>query len=769
MSNKIKIGILSGLLLVIIVSGVLLLKHKDNKKEENITSANPTPVIQSQTSPTKTESQEPEKSSKLDTISLSTGKFYEENYAELDMTNGIENYISIFNDKIYYIEETKILQLDTKEIYLELDSHYNYSNSVCFSIDQQGTIWLLLYENEEFYILGFEPNTTKPKKKIMLSEFTQRIQNDNYMNPLSSVSKIQIDEKYIYIQYRLSSNFLLIFDHSGNLVREIENCSDFWIEQESVFLLTDNTLSRLKVEEEHPLWEKIIMGNRLVYYSTTLDQIFVLTKNGIEIYDKKGLSEPKTLIQFGVDTSYTMDNSFTLSDGRQVVNLIVTSDASIYIGVKEIKVISEELYLVEQVLTLYRYQWKEDEPFDEYTYTITAPYKDPFLVQAIRAYETRHPDIHIQLDYTYETREEYLEHFLDYGQAFSLRIMTGDIGDIVMWGGQIFPYSSICKTDAFLDLRQRVKELEIYEDLNQNVLENMEINQQLYALPISMWYDYIWVDEEVAERNGIDLETLTYAKAIELSVQWRKEGRADRIFDDNTGFILGKLFSTNLPQLVDLETRSIHLRQDWFLKALEQYKELLHARYFSNSKNDGPYLMGNRIIKAVSGYRDRSVKMSYVQEIEGLLKRFNEESQINQNYHPDLSGEYARNIRAYPAEVYLISSRSSHIEEAWDFLSFLLDPIMQKNSDLKGVAVNIKAEKELFEAQYRGYNNTINEEGWKILEKVYEAVDFSYWEPYLIIDMMTPISKWVDDTTGKLTLEDALTEAEQNLSLRLNE
>lgn len=94
---------------------------------------------------------------------------------------------------------------------------------------------------------------------------------------------------------------------------------------------------------------------------------------------------------------------------------------------------------------------------------------------------------------------------------------------------------------------------------------------------------------------------------------------------------------------------------------------------------------------------------------------------------------------------------------------------MQKNSDLKGVAVNIKAEKELFDAQYRGYNNTVNEEGWKMLEKVYKAVDFSYWEPYLIMDMMTPISKWVEDTTGKLTLEDALTQAEQNLSLRLNE
>lgn len=766
MSNKIKIGILSGLLLVIIVSGVLLLKHKDNKQEKNLTSTNPTPITQSQTPPTKTESQEPEKSSKLDTISLSTGKFYEENYVELNVTDTIKESISIFDDKLYHIEQAQIRQLDTKEVYFELGSYYQ--NCCCFSIDQQGTIWLIIYENEEFYILGFEPNTTEPKKKIMLSEFTQRIHNDNYMNPKYSVSKMQIDEKYIYIQYRLASNFLLIFDHSGDLVREIENCSDFWIEQESVFVLTDTKLSRLKVEEEQPLWEKMIFGNRLVYYSTTLDQIFVLTSNGIEIYDKEGLSEPKILIQFGVDTSYIMDNSFILNDGRQVVNLIVTSDASIYIGAKEVKIISEDPFFMQQILTLYRYEWKEDKPFDEYTYTITAPYKDPFLVQAIRAYETRHPDIHIQLDYTYETREEYLEHLLDYGQAFSLRIMTGDIGDIVMWGGQIFPYSSICKTDAFLDLRQRVKELEIYEDLNQNVLENMEINQQLYALPISMWYDYIWVDEEVAERNGIDLETLTYAKAIELSVQWRKEGRADRIFDDNSGFILGKLFSTNLPQLVDPETRSIHLRQDWFLKALEQYKELLHARYFSNSKNDGPYLMGNRIIKAVSGYRDRSVKISYIQE-EGLLKMFNEESQINQNYHPDLSGEYARNIRAYPAEVYLISSRSSHIEEAWDFLSFLLDPIMQRNSDLKGVAVNIKAEKELFEAQYRGYNNTINEKGWKILEKVYEAVDFSYWEPYLIIDMMTPISKWVDDTTGKLTLEDALTEAEQNLSLRLNE
>lgn len=766
MSNKIKIGILSGLLLVIIISGVLLLKHKDNRQEENLTSANPTPITENQTSPTKTESQEPEKSYKLDTISLSTGKFYEENYAELDVTDEIKASISIFNDKLYHIEERQIRQLDTKEVYFELGSYYQ--NCCCFSIDQRGIVWLIIYENEEFYILGFEPNTTEPKKKIMLSEFTQRIQNDNYMYPLSSVSKMQIDEKYIYMQYRLASNFLLIFDHSGNLVREIENCSDFWIEQESVFVLTDITLSRLIVEEEQPLWEKTIFGSCLIYYSTAFDQIFVLTRNGIERYDKEGLSEPKTLMQFGTDTSYTMDDSFRLSDGRLIVNFIVTSDASIYIGAKEVKIISEDPFLVQETLTLYRHQWKEDEPFDEYTYTITAPYKDPFLVQAIRAYETRHPDIHIKLEYTYETREEYLEHFLDYEQAFSLRIMTGDIGDIVMWGGQIFPYSSICKTDAFLDLRQRVKELEIYEDLNQNVLENMEINQQLYALPISMWYDYIWVDEETAERNGIDLETLTYAKAIELSVQWRKEERADRIFDDNTGFILKKLFSTNLPQLVDLETRSIHLRQDWFLKALEQYKELLHARYFSNSKNDGPYLMGNRIIKAVSGYRDRSVKISYVQE-EAFLKRFNNESQINQKYHPDLCGEYARNIRVYPAEVYLISSRSTHKEEAWDFLSFLLDPIMQKNSDLKGVAVNIKAEKELFDAQYRGYNNTVNEEGWKMLEKVYKAVDFSYWEPYLIMDMMTPISKWVEDTTGKLTLEDALTEAEQNLSLRLNE
>ena len=206
MSNKIKIGILSGLLLVIIVSGVLLLKHKDNKQEENLTSTNPTPVTQNQTPPTKTESQEPERSSKLDTISLSTRKFYEENYVELDVTDEMKESISIFDDKLYHIEKTQIQQLDTKEVYFELGSYYQ--NCCCFSIDQQGIIWLIIYENEEFYILGFEPNTTEPKKKIMLSEFTQRIQNDNYTYPKYSVSKMQIDEKYIYIQYRLSSNFL---------------------------------------------------------------------------------------------------------------------------------------------------------------------------------------------------------------------------------------------------------------------------------------------------------------------------------------------------------------------------------------------------------------------------------------------------------------------------------------------------------------------------------------------------------------------------------
>ena len=178
MSNKIKIGILSGLLLVIIVSGVLLLKHKDNKQEENLTSVNPTPITQSQTPSTNPELQEPEKSSKLDTISLSTGKFYEEN-VELNVTNEIKDYISIFNDNLYYIEQAQIRQLDTKEVYFELGSYFK--NCKGFYIDQQGTVWLLIYENEVFYILGFEPNTTEPKKKIMMSEFSERTKNDPYL------------------------------------------------------------------------------------------------------------------------------------------------------------------------------------------------------------------------------------------------------------------------------------------------------------------------------------------------------------------------------------------------------------------------------------------------------------------------------------------------------------------------------------------------------------------------------------------------------------
>ena len=113
--------------------------------------------------------------------------------------------------------------------------------------------------------------------------------------------------------------------------------------------------------------------------------------------------------------------------------------------------------------------------------TITAPYWDAFLSNAIRLYENKNPDQHILYDYTYNSLLEYrtsyrTDKFFD---QLNLDILAGTIGDIIVTGfdnreGNYDPYPYF-HSDLFIDLTDLIQNDPSYEVLDKAVFDYLPI------------------------------------------------------------------------------------------------------------------------------------------------------------------------------------------------------------------------------------------------------------------------------------------------------
>ncbi len=420
----------------------------------------------------------------------------------------------------------------------------------------------------------------------------------------------------------------------------------------------------------------------------------------------------------------------------------------------------------------YLYTKEEGErPKRETTITLTAPYRYDFLEEAIKLYEIKYPEEHIEYNYAYNTYEAFLENKEEYGAKLTLDIISGDVGDIVQTGGAGLGYQALLRTDAFMDLTDLIVKDKNYQYLNKGVLNGIKINNAIRALPISyVFYQYELNEELEKELElNIDFDNISWSEVLDIAKVIEEKVPDRHLFtcpieEETVWDMLGyNLIIENMPDLINLETKEMDLNQQWFKDLLIKFKECSKSKNFLliGEPDLIDRLQGSLLTRVFIGNR-------FYSDVLGNFDSYNEKHKSRMI--PSFTGEKNDNRIGYSKRMFSINNRSERKENAWKFLSFLLTEDIQflVSKERSGTPISQKGVDRMIGYAFwmHGYSGDNVDKYNKSTIENSQKINYLYDMGYMRQDLIDAIKLYMDD---EVTLDEALKKAEESIMIRLNE
>ncbi len=751
-NNKNKIVILSIILLAIIITGVSI-TMRNNKN--------------SSTNTNEPDNKDAEKDIESDAF------YYVENFIGEEIWDfGYDKFLK-YDDKIVKIsdgEKAYLKDLKSKEDIYQIPNDNMLSASGYWIY--KNVFWNVDYDSksEAVVVSSFDNKGTK-KDNIELKDFKGRVTDNSYIQ----VEEMRVTEDYIYLLARTDSQPIFqIFTKTGELKNSYENVTSFDVDNKGRCIYTTSGFESLPsgfymVDSETgaEIFRNTSYILEPIRFSEDGNLIYGFDRK-INVFDVNSGTFIKSIFEFGKDSTYLLDD-------YDIQDFMVEKDGEIYYSLKTKFGKDQNIELSDIKNVYYLYTKKEGERSPRETVlTITAPYRNDFMEEAIKRYELKYPEEHIEYDYDYNNRREFSENSKEYASKLTLNIISGDIGDIVQTGGSGLELQNILRTDAFMDLTDLIEKDKNYKDLNKDVLNGIKIDNAIRALPVSFSISQYELNEELEKELGLDIDfnQLSWSEVLDL-VKVIEEKAPDRhLFTAYTKresvweTFSNDLLIANMPDLINLETKEVDLNQKWFKDLLIKFKEcsksknfILYTKYELTDRLQGSLL--SFIPNETRYYGDRV--WDFVEYNKAHKSRM----------IPIFTGEKNDNRAQYSIRMYSINNRSDRKENAWKFLSFLLEEDIQfiasrDSEDRGGIPINKKGVDKMIEnATYQHNFSGIDVDRYnKALIDHSHKIDYLYNMGYLRFDILEPIGAYMD---GEMTLDEALKKAEENVTIRLNE
>ena len=643
-----------------------------------------------------------------------------------------------------------------------------FTSKSAYYIDDDLNIFTVVYyeEDDQVIIEKFDHNGSKIDVSVVLKDFQGAIFDSGYSKYIE-VSKLKVDENYIYLMSgTYSMPTLQVFKLNGELYAAYELIRDFDVDKNGDLYIghgTDNYgfggFDKIDMKTKESIYQ-ISADVGEVFYNEKGDFIYILGKDRINKYDAKDGKFVETVFTFGVDSSF-------FTDTNRVDSFLVDNKFNLYLSCFG-KIDGKIFY------KNYKYDFVEGvRPEKQVTLTVTSPYKQDFLSEAIIRYELKYPNQKVKYDYEYMSRAEFYDNEDNYGKKLITKILANDIGDIVLTGGSTLVFRNLFETDAFMDLSELIKNYKNYSFLNKAALKGITIDNAIRGLPVSIIYNFFEVNTALLEKINVELdqENLKWSDIFELLSVIEKKSPDSYLFityhaedfEKSLDYILEPMLIANMPDLIDLENREVDLNQEWFINLLEQLKKALSSKNFM--QKDAVYSVIDVIHDALFNYR---ANIEVVRD--DLFARYYLYNQKDKGskFIPLFKGEKSDNIVAKSINMYSINNRSENKENVWKFLSFLMEEDTQSIMKIPGTAINLEVEKkvsEKIEKEKNRYKKGINGI-WEMMEPIYTDIDYMYDLDYFKNDIKAPILEYLQD---KISLEEAIKKAEDNVWIRLNE
>ena len=744
LSKKTKQIILGAVLLAVITAGIVALRLSGNRNKD-VQKAEKTAAVNTD--------------DKL--FYYVERKLYEENSRPEKVALYFVNYKGNTAKAIETEDGMKLANMKNMKNVADV-SHEVIANSTGYWIDEDSHFVTVDYNKEKKAVLvrTFDKDGKEIEEPVALKEFGGRINDNSYIN----VIEFRTDSKYIYLLSSTDhSPVLQIFNKDGSLHKNYADIGSFETDNKGSIYITFD----ISGEHKYSGFEKINVESgkveysvdteilpRFIRYNKEKDTVYVMDNNGVTRYNASDGKNKKNIFTFGKDSTYVLDS-------LQIRDFFVGSEEDLYIA----------LFYFEgdkYISLYYGYEPKEGtRPERPVTLTVTTPYRQDFLVDAITRYEMKYPDQKVKYDYKYNSEEEFVANTEQYGQQLALSILGGNVGDVVMTGGSGLNYEEVFKTDAFMDLSSLIEKDKNYDVLNKNVIEGLRIKGAVRGLPISITRSYYEVNTKLLDSMGVKLDynNLSWKDVISLTKVIEEKAPDAHVFTGNeyVGDYLIPMLKANISQLVDFENKKINLNQEWFVDLLKYLKAAMKSKNFVKTYS------GSDILDRLEGslfVSQSTERITYYDMVYRYL-HYNEEEKESL-YIPIFVGEKSNNRWVHANNMYSINNKSKNKEDAWKFLSFLLEDDIQKLRTLRSEPINTRANREILEAAAEELSRNYGDDALKTVDmmmNIFDRTDYvdMYYDKQDIYD---PLISYIND---EMPLEEALKKAEENVWIRLNE
>lgn len=643
--------------------------------------------------------------------------------------------------------------------------------------EQYGLPSAVAYSADNLYAVVFSAdggvqviNRDSPDNVISLPEWGGKtaVNADGVLFAVG-ITKLAVDSNYFYLQSAMESSlgFLQVFTRDGALYATYSDISDFDIDEAgSLYVLyhregaKGSLICRYDVAAQTETYSVVPNGAQGEFNMLHLalekssGMLYVKTNLNIQTYDAASGKFR------GVAMSLTQSAPSLVN---RTFGMAVDREHSIYL----ITVAFDDAGSGDRV-QLYRYRLTEDTRRDmPYTLTVTAPYRDEYLTAAITLYEKEYPDQKIKYDYAYNSLNDFYKNSDEdgYFEQTNVKLLTGDVGDVFMTGGTWSDVYHRFKAGLFADLKPMIEQDPSFSELDPAMLQGVTIDGKTCGLPLSGIYFYTEVNTALCKKLGIDLDwnNATWGDVIQLAEQL--EGTDYYVFaTDTPDRVFVRMLISNMPDLIDLEHKKLDLRQPWFLELLEQWKQAMQTSHLYGERRPIPRSsLAEQSLLSIDE-RTGGWQRDYVWTYKQINLEFG-----GARYAPLFSGEKHANRTAYSEDLYSIMQNSKNKEAAWQFLSFLMRRDVQQLHVLYNVKLNAdvrNAEIEQAISAEAPEDQPMAKRYAEDIKNVYQSVDTFYDMNELKENLYPPLIKYLN---GEMTLDDALTQAERDLWISINE
>lgn len=420
--------------------------------------------------------------------------------------------------------------------------------------------------------------TGEPKRTVTLEGL--------HKSPYLKIQKLMADEEYLYLIARVTGGspaYLQIYDWDGNLCGEYAETEDAAIDGEgNVYTVTGGLQEqtnfslvkiRAKTREQRwlvPLYETFCQ----IDYSREDGLLYLSSNKEVSVLRPEDGQKKETILTVGQDTSFYPE------DMSYYYDFAVGKDRTLVYNFTQNYERGEQYAY--QEFSSFVHDPDAPPPEIQVDFSVTIPYASDYLDDAVMRYEREHPGKTVLLNPVYSSFEEYRFDREGYAEELKRRLSAGTAGDLVIFDGVWTPSETMREDEALMDLSGYLEKSGLSDKLNPVVLEEMTRDGQLKCLPVNYEVSCLIANESVAEKIGVDLDSLdSWADIFSLLPELQEKAPDTLLFNGAADRIADTMLRSSLPQMVDLDQKTLEFQQDWFREDLEAYKAVWKESQFA--------------------------------------------------------------------------------------------------------------------------------------------------------------------------------------------